>query len=77
MTDALLGISVSLPLKYENMDLIIKLLNTVANENDLILEPFAGHGSTIIAALKLKMKIFATELDIDNYKNILNNVRFL
>ena len=28
MTDALLGISVSLPLKYENMDLIIKLLNT-------------------------------------------------
>jgi len=28
MTDVLLGISVSLPLKYENMDLIIKLLNT-------------------------------------------------
>lgn len=28
MTDALLGISVSLPLVYKNMDLIIKLMNT-------------------------------------------------
>lgn len=56
------------------IDLLLELINVCTDEQDLIIEPFAGHGSTIIAALKANRKIFATEIDQLNYDYILNNI---
>jgi len=56
------------------IDLLLDIINVSTNENDIIIEPFAGHGSTILAALKANRKIFATEIDPLNYNNILNNI---
>lgn len=56
------------------IDLLIELINVCTEEGDMIIEPFAGHGSTILAALKTGRKVFATEIDNLNYKNIIKNV---
>jgi DNA modification methylase/DNA-binding XRE family transcriptional regulator len=56
------------------IDLLQELIKVSSNENDIIFEPFAGHGSTIISSINLKRKIYATEIDKENYTNILNNL---
>lgn len=60
------------------IDLLRELIKVTSVEGDIIAEPFAGHGSTIIAALDLHRKVFASEIDINNYNHIIKalNVRF-
>ena len=42
--------------------LLSKLITVASKENDLILDPFLGSGSTLIAAKKLKRRCFGFEL---------------
>ena len=37
------------------------------NPNELILEPFAGSGTTLISALQLGRKCIGTELNIETF----------
>ena len=53
------------------IDLLRELIKVTSVEGDIIAEPFAGHGSTIIAALDLHRKVFASEIDINNYNHII------
>ena len=52
-----------------------QIIEKFTNPGDLIVEPFAGGGTTIIAAKKLKRNIIAAEIDEETYniaKNRLN-----
>jgi site-specific DNA-methyltransferase (adenine-specific) len=43
--------------------LLAKIILASTNENDLILDPFAGSGTTAVVAQKLNRQFFAVECD--------------
>ena len=57
----------------------VKLLEEIirihTNENDIILDPFAGAGSTLLAAQNLNRKFLGIELDKDYYNTIINRLK--
>ena len=48
-------------------DILQYLIKKSSKENDNILEPFAGSGTTIVASAKLKRKVIACEIDEKSY----------
>jgi 16S rRNA G966 N2-methylase RsmD len=54
--------------KWQQAELELKhLINNFTKEGDVIMEPFAGGGTTIIAALKLNRNIIAAEINETSY----------
>jgi len=56
------------------IDLIKKLIESTTLQNDIVVDPFAGHGSTGIAAKELNRNYWLCELDYENYCMIKNNI---
>jgi DNA modification methylase len=56
------------------IDLLKTLINSITMENETIVDPFAGHGSTGIAAKESNRKYWLCELDYENYCNIKKNL---
>jgi len=56
------------------IDLLKKLIESTTLQNDIIVDPFAGHGSTGIAAKELNRNYWLCELDYENYCMIKNNI---
>ena len=56
------------------IDLLKTLINSITMENETIVDPFAGHGSTGIAAKESNRKYWLCELDYENYCNIKKNI---
>jgi len=56
------------------IDLLKKLIESTTIQNDIIVDPFAGHGSTGIAAKELNRNYWLCELDYENYCMIKNNI---
>jgi DNA modification methylase len=46
---------------------VAQLIETFTKEGDFIIEPFAGSGTTLAVAHKLKRKVVGAELDMDSY----------
>jgi site-specific DNA-methyltransferase (adenine-specific) len=57
------------------MKLIKRLIQASSNENDLVLDPFGGSGTTALACLTLKRQFITIELDENYYQVILERVR--
>ena len=55
-----------------NRELMSIYVENSSNENDLVLDPFMGSGSTGIACLKLNRKFIGIEIDT-NYFDIAQN----
>ena len=54
--------------KWQQAELELKhLIDNFTKEGDVIMEPFAGGATTIIAALKLNRNIIAAEIDETSY----------
>jgi len=51
------------------IELVERCVLALTNENDFVLDPFVGAGSTIIASIKNKRRVVAAEID-DNYVSI-------
>lgn len=56
------------------IDLLKILINSITMEDETIVDPFAGHGSTGIAAKESNRKYWLCELDYENYCNIKNHL---
>jgi len=56
------------------IDLLKILINSITMEDETIVDPFAGHGSTGIAAKESNRKYWLCELDYENYCNIKKNL---
>ncbi|WDF56098.1 DNA-methyltransferase [Mucilaginibacter sp. KACC 22063] len=52
------------------LSLIKRLILASSNEGDLVVDPFAGSGSSVIASIQLKRKYCAFELDGKYYEEI-------
>lgn len=50
------------------LDLLATLIEATTNEGDIVADPFAGSGSTVIAAHRTRRKFWACELDEDWFK---------
>lgn len=57
------------------IDLLQELIKVSSDQGDIIFDPFAGHGSTLLSALKLKRKAYGTELDDSNFNYIIKNIK--
>ena len=57
------------------LTLLSRLILASSNENDSIVDPFAGSGSTIIAAKRLKRKCIAIEKDLHFYNTIVSRMQ--
>ena len=56
------------------LKLIQRLILASSNEGDIVLDPFAGSGSTAIAALQLKRNYITIEADEAYYSEVLNRI---
>lgn len=56
------------------LKLIQRLILASSNEGDIVLDPFAGSGSTAITALQLKRNYITIEADVAYYKEVLNRI---
>lgn len=56
------------------LKLIQRLILASSNEGDIVLDPFAGSGSTAIAALQLKRNYITIEADEAYYNEVLNRI---
>ena len=56
------------------IDLLKVLIEATTNEGDIVVDPFAGHGSTLIISSKLKRSYWGCELDEFNYSQIKINI---
>jgi DNA modification methylase len=56
------------------IDLLKTLINSITMEDETIVDPFAGHGSTGLAAKESNRKYWLCELDYENYCNIKKNL---
>jgi site-specific DNA-methyltransferase (adenine-specific) len=56
------------------IDLLKKLIESTTLQNDIVVDPFAGHGSTGIAAKEINRNYWLCELDYENYCMIKNNI---
>lgn len=56
------------------LNVISELINILSNENDLILDPFMGSGSTGVACSQLKRNFIGIELDEDYFKLAVNRI---
>jgi site-specific DNA-methyltransferase (adenine-specific) len=45
-----------------------------SKEGDLVLDPFAGSGTTLVVAKKLKRKYLGAEINPDHYTNIIKRL---
>ena len=54
--------------------LMERLINLVSNKNDLILDPFAGSGSTLLAALNINRNFIGFEIDKDYYDKAIERI---
>jgi site-specific DNA-methyltransferase (adenine-specific) len=51
------------------------LIKTYTNESDLVLDPFAGSGTTAVAARNLNRQFICIEKDPDYYQKILERLK--
>lgn len=56
------------------LKLIQRLILASSNEGDLVVDPFAGSGSTAIASILLNRKFITIELDQEYYNEALNRI---
>ena len=54
--------------------LLTRLILASSNENDLVADPFAGSGATVLAASHLKRKCIAVEKDFSYYSTIVSRM---
>ncbi|WP_283643239.1 DNA-methyltransferase [Croceibacter atlanticus] len=57
------------------LKLIQRLILASSNEGDVVLDPFAGSGSTAIASLQLKRDFITIESDEDYYNEVLKRIK--
>lgn len=57
------------------LKLIKRLILASSNENDLVLDPFGGSGSTAISALHLNRNFITIEVDETYYNEIVNRIQ--
>jgi len=58
------------------LDMLEHIIHTSSFKEDIVLDCFAGSGSTAIASLMLNRKTIAIELDENHYKNIKRRVSY-
>lgn len=51
------------------------ILTHISMEGESVLDPFAGHGSGVLSALRMKRNAFACEVSSDHYNYLLENVK--
>ena len=51
------------------------LTNAICLEGQLVLEPFAGSGTGVVAMLRKKINVIAVEKQLGHYNNLLENVK--
>jgi DNA modification methylase len=56
------------------LTLIKRLIMASSNEGDLVVDPFAGSGSTALASVQLKRKFHTIELDEKYYNDVLTRL---
>lgn len=56
------------------LKLIKRLIQASSNEGDLVVDPFAGSGSTALSAIQLNRKYITIESDEEYYNEVLNRV---
>jgi site-specific DNA-methyltransferase (adenine-specific) len=56
------------------LTLIKRLIMASSNEGDLVVDPFAGSGSTALASVQLKRKFYTIELDEKYYNDVLTRL---
>jgi len=56
------------------LPLIKRLILASSNENDLVIDPFAGSGSTAIASLQLNRNYITIEKDEQYYKEVIKRI---
>ena len=54
---------------------LIPIIENFTNPGETILDPFAGSGTTLLAAKKLNRKPIGIELDKDHYKVAVNRIK--
>ena len=59
------------------LSLIKRLIQASSNENDLVVDPFAGSGSTAIASLQLNRNYITIELDEQYYKEVIKRTELI
>lgn len=59
----------------KNVDFIEKLVLLSSNENDIVLEPFVGGGSTCIAALNTNRRFIGFELSEEYYNLAIDRIK--
>jgi DNA (cytosine-5)-methyltransferase 1/site-specific DNA-methyltransferase (adenine-specific) len=58
----------------KSLELMIDIIKTHTNENDLIIDPFMGSGTTCVASIICNRKFIGIELDSDYYNIALRRV---
>ena len=59
------------------LKLIKRLIMASSNEGDLVLDPFAGSGSTALASLMLKRNFITFEIDEKYYEEVVNRIEII